>query len=61
MPPPVRFVFSQAHDGESFPDRDERAEIYEAGNETGDQGRDERLTATATDDEIRFLGAVRRR
>ena len=54
------FVFSQAHDRKCFSDGDEGREIYEAGNETCDQCRDERLTTTTTNDEIGFLGAAQR-
>ena len=48
-------ILCQAHDGESFTDCDKRAEVDEAGNETGDQGRDERFAATPTDDQIRLF------
>jgi hypothetical protein len=53
-------VLGEAHDRQSLADRDERAEIDEASYETGDQCRDEGLTTTATDDQIRFFGTTER-
>jgi hypothetical protein len=46
------FVLRQAHDGQGLADCDKRAEIDETGNKTGDQCRDKRFAATATDNEI---------
>jgi hypothetical protein len=49
---------TKPHDCQCLTDCDERAKIYETGNEAGDQSGNERLTTTATDDEVSLLGAV---
>ena len=48
-------VFGKAYDSQSLANRDKWLEVDKAGNETGNQGRDERFSTTvANNDEVRL-------
>jgi hypothetical protein len=51
-------VLGKTHHGQCLTNRDERAEVDEASNETGDQGEMKNFPPCPPDDEIRFLGTA---
>ena len=48
----------KTHHRQGLAHGDERDEVDEAGNETGNQSGDERFSTTTPDDEIGFFGAI---